>query len=59
MAGQTKKCFTAATVFAMYCVGNIVGLQLVKSQTKSRHYPELLLGLIIWSVDRQLILDEC
>lgn len=28
--------------------GNIVGPQLVKSQTKAKHYPELWLGLIIW-----------
>ncbi|KAG0647144.1 putative transporter [Hyphodiscus hymeniophilus] len=47
VAGQTKKCFTAATIFVAYCVGNIVGPQLIKSQTKSRHYPELWLGLII------------
>lgn len=50
IAGQTKKCFMAATIFVAYCVGNIVGPQLIKSQTKSRHYPELWLGLIIWQV---------
>jgi len=48
VAGQTKKCFMAASIFVAYCVGNIVGPQLIKSQTKSRHYPELWLGLIIW-----------
>ncbi|CAG8954995.1 hypothetical protein HYFRA_00008684 [Hymenoscyphus fraxineus] len=48
VAGQTKKCFMAATIFVAYCVGNIVGPQLIKSQTKSRHYPELWTGLIIW-----------
>ncbi|RDW68053.1 hypothetical protein BP6252_09449 [Coleophoma cylindrospora] len=47
VAGQTKKSFMAATIFISYCVGNIVGPQLIKSQTKSRHYPELWLGLII------------
>ncbi|KAH8816649.1 major facilitator superfamily domain-containing protein [Xylogone sp. PMI_703] len=47
VAGQTKKCFMAATIFVAYCVGNIVGPQLIKSQTKQRHYPELWLGLII------------
>ncbi|TEY42311.1 hypothetical protein BOTCAL_0395g00050 [Botryotinia calthae] len=47
VAGQTKKCFMAATIFVAYCVGNIVGPQLIMSQTKSRHYPELWLGLII------------
>ena len=48
VAGQTKKCFMAATIFVAYCVGNIVGPQLIKSQTKTEHYPELWLGLIIW-----------
>lgn len=48
VAGQTKKAFMAATIFVAYCVGNIVGPQLIKSQTKSRHYPRLWLGLIIW-----------
>jgi hypothetical protein len=48
VAGQTKKCFMAATIFVAYCVGNIVGPQLIRSQTKSRHYPELWLGIIIW-----------
>ncbi|KAK4242783.1 major facilitator superfamily domain-containing protein [Achaetomium macrosporum] len=47
VAGHTKKSFMAATIFAAYCVGNIVGPQLVKSQTRSQHYPELWLGLII------------
>ena len=48
VAGQTKKCFMAATIFVAYCVGNIIGPQLIKSQTRARHYPELWLGLIIW-----------
>ncbi|CAI4220082.1 unnamed protein product [Parascedosporium putredinis] len=39
--------FMAATIFVAYCVGNIVGPQLVKSQSKADHYPELWLGLII------------
>ncbi|CAM1509027.1 Fc.00g027660.m01.CDS01 [Cosmosporella sp. VM-42] len=47
VAGHTKKSFMAATIFVAYCVGNIVGPQLVWSQTKSRHYPALWLGLII------------
>lgn len=50
VAGHTKKSFMAATIFAAYCVGNIVGPQLVKSQTRAEHYPELWLGLIIWYV---------
>lgn len=48
VAGHTKKSFMAATIFVAYCVGNIVGPQLVWSQTKSQHYPALWLGLIIW-----------
>ncbi|KAK2035515.1 major facilitator superfamily transporter [Colletotrichum zoysiae] len=47
VAGHTKKSFVAATVFVAYCVGNIVGPQLVRSQSKARHYPELWLGLIV------------
>ncbi|KAK3937147.1 major facilitator superfamily domain-containing protein [Diplogelasinospora grovesii] len=47
VAGHTKKSFMAATIFVAYCVGNIVGPQLIKSQTKSQHYPELWTGLII------------
>ncbi|PKS11283.1 hypothetical protein jhhlp_003045 [Lomentospora prolificans] len=47
VAGHTKKSFMAATIFVAYCVGNIVGPQLVKSQSKADHYPELWLGLII------------
>lgn len=50
VAGETKKSFTAAAVFVAYCVGNIIGPQLVKSQTKAQHYPELWTGLIIWYV---------
>lgn len=47
VAGETKKSFTASAVFVAYCVGNIIGPQLVKSQTKSQHYPELWTGLTI------------
>ncbi|KAK9777799.1 hypothetical protein AB5N19_04510 [Seiridium cardinale] len=47
VAGHTKKSFTSATIFVAYCVGNIIGPQLIKSQTKAYHYPELWLGLII------------
>lgn len=50
VAGETKKSFMAAAVFVAYCVGNIIGPQLVKSQTKAHHYPELWTGLIIWYV---------
>lgn len=48
VTGETKKSFTAAAVFVAYCVGNIIGPQMVKSQTKSQHYPELWTGLTIW-----------
>ncbi|KAI0144538.1 major facilitator superfamily domain-containing protein [Xylariaceae sp. FL1272] len=47
VAGETKKSFMASAVFVAYCVGNIVGPQLVRSQTKSQHYPVLWTGLII------------
>ena len=50
VAGHTKKSFMAATIFVAYCVGNIIGPQLIKSQTKKKHYPELWTGLIIWLV---------
>jgi MFS family permease len=48
VAGATKKSVMAAAIFVAYCVGNIVGPQLIKSQTKARHYPMLWEGLIIW-----------
>jgi len=47
VAGATKKSFTAAAIFVAYCVGNIVGPQLIKTPTLNRHYPELWFGLII------------
>ncbi|KAL9608645.1 MAG: hypothetical protein Q9167_006546 [Letrouitia subvulpina] len=47
VAGASKKSFTAAATFVAYCVGNIVGPQLIKTQTLKRHYPELWLGIII------------
>lgn len=47
VAGSTKKSFMAANIFVAYCVGNIVGPQLIHSQSKARHYPELWTGLII------------
>lgn len=48
VAGATKKSFAASSVWVGFVVGNIVGPQLVRSQTVNRHYPELWLGLIIW-----------
>uniref|UniRef100_A0A8H7N127 Major facilitator superfamily (MFS) profile domain-containing protein n=1 Tax=Bionectria ochroleuca TaxID=29856 RepID=A0A8H7N127_BIOOC len=47
VAGHTKKSFMAATIFVAYCVGNIVGPQLIWSETKKDHYPALWTGLII------------
>ncbi|KAF1844216.1 MFS general substrate transporter [Cucurbitaria berberidis CBS 394.84] len=47
VAGATKKSAMAAAIFVAYCVGNIVGPQLIKSQRKIDHYPELWTGLII------------
>jgi MFS family permease len=47
VAGATKKSAMAAAIFVAYCVGNIVGPQLIKSQTKAQHYPMLWTGLII------------
>ncbi|KAH8708457.1 major facilitator superfamily domain-containing protein [Phaeosphaeriaceae sp. PMI808] len=47
VAGATKKSAMAANIFVAYCVGNIVGPQLIKSQTKKMHYPMLWTGLII------------
>ncbi|KAM0332520.1 hypothetical protein ACHAQA_002803 [Verticillium albo-atrum] len=48
VAGETKKSFMAAAVFVAYCVGNIIGPQMVHTQTKEQHYPALWTGLIIW-----------
>ncbi|KAH7128427.1 allantoate transport protein [Dendryphion nanum] len=48
VAGATKKSAMAAAIFVAYCVGNIVGPQLIYSQTKKNHYPALWTGLIIF-----------
>ena len=50
VAGATKKSAMAAAIFVAYCVGNIVGPQLIKSESKADHYPQLWSGLIIWYV---------
>ncbi|KAM7193069.1 Major facilitator superfamily domain containing protein [Naviculisporaceae sp. PSN 640] len=47
VAGHTKKSFMSATIFVAYCVGNIVGPLMVRSQSRGQHYPELWLGLVI------------
>jgi MFS family permease len=36
VAGATKKSVMAGAIFVAYCVGNIVGPQLIRSQTKAR-----------------------
>ncbi|KAF1998347.1 MFS general substrate transporter [Amniculicola lignicola CBS 123094] len=48
VAGATKKSAMAAAIFVAYCVGNIVGPQLIHSETKKEHYPALWMGLIIF-----------
>lgn len=48
VAGETKKSFMASAVFVAYCVANIIRPQLMKIQSKAKHYPELWTGLIIW-----------
>ncbi|KAM0216974.1 hypothetical protein ACHAQD_007693 [Fusarium lateritium] len=52
VAGETKKSFMASAVFVAYCVGNIIGPQLVRSEEKAQHYPQLWTGLIIWVLTR-------
>ncbi|KAI4657009.1 uncharacterized protein J4E79_007624 [Alternaria viburni] len=47
VSGATKKSAMAGTVFVAYCVGNIVGPLLIRSQEKGQHYPRLWTGLII------------
>lgn len=47
VAGASKKSYMAANVFVFYCVGNIVGPLLVRTQTLNEHYPQLWLGIII------------
>lgn len=46
-AGASKKSFVAALTFTFYCVGNIVGPQLIITQTVSRHYPRLWEAIIV------------
>jgi predicted MFS family arabinose efflux permease len=58
VAGATKKSAMAAAIFVAYCVGNIVGPQLIKSESKADHYPQLWSGLIIWYVFAR-VLDAC
>ena len=46
VAGNTKKSFMAASIFVMYCVGNIVGPFWIKTQTRVDHYPEVWQGIV-------------
>jgi hypothetical protein len=50
VAGSTKKSFMASTIFVAYCVGNIVGPHMIRSETKAQHYPALWSSLIGWLV---------
>ncbi|KIH86274.1 MFS transporter [Sporothrix brasiliensis 5110] len=47
-AGGTKKSFMSGVLFVAYCVGNIVGPQMIRSQTVKQHYPALWGGLLGW-----------
>lgn len=46
VAGNSKKSYTAGSVFFFYCVGNIIGPQLVVTQTVAEHYPRLWQAVI-------------
>lgn len=48
IAGGTKKSFMSGVLFVAYCVGNIVGPQMIRSQTVKQHYPALWGGLLGW-----------
>lgn len=47
VAGASKRSYTAAATFVWYCVGNIVGPQLIQSQTVGAHYPRLWTAIIV------------
>lgn len=47
VAGNSKKSFMAAATFTFYCVGNIVGPLLIKTQTVGQHYPRLWTAIIV------------
>lgn len=47
VAGASKKSYTASMVFVFYTVGNIVGPQLIVTQTVGKHYPRLWTGVIV------------
>lgn len=66
VAGASKKSYMASLTFVFYCVGNIVGPQLIVTQTVDRHYPRLwtaiivcyallvlLSGLLVWMLRRE------
>lgn len=47
VAGASKKSFQASAIFVFYCVGNIVGPLLIKTETVGKHYPRLWTGVIV------------
>lgn len=47
VSGASKKSFAAALTFVFYTIGNIVGPQLVITQTVSKHYPRLWTAVIV------------
>lgn len=47
VAGNSKKSFMASSVFVFYCVGNVVGPQLVLTPTVTQHYPRLWTAIIV------------
>ena len=48
VAGATKKSCMAASVWAGFVVGNIVGPQFVNTETRKEHFPALWRALISW-----------
>ncbi|KAH8174510.1 major facilitator superfamily protein [Sarocladium implicatum] len=46
VAGETKKSFMASAVFVAYCVGNIVGPQMIRTETKDKHYPDYVFAML-------------
>ncbi|KAF4556430.1 MFS-type transporter-like protein 13 [Elsinoe fawcettii] len=47
VAGASKKSFMSSAIFVFYCVGNIVGPLLVRTETVRQHYPRLWTGIIV------------
>lgn len=47
VSGASKKSLVASMVFVFYCVGNIVGPQLIVTETVGQHYPRLWTGIVV------------